>query len=119
LIYCIGSCRLGEANRVFNGMEVVTSCRPAASLACATWHWVVGPLDTIAARLPRVAEPPHTVAIHHEWAAGLRYTVAILQSPCSHGLVLWRLGRYAHTLMRDHDGYAVRGYLFTVIAHNP
>jgi hypothetical protein len=78
---------LGEANDAFNAMEVVSSCRLTTSLACAAQRRVVGSLDTIVARLPRVVEPPRTVAIHCEWAAGLHYTVAVLQSPCSHVLL--------------------------------
>jgi hypothetical protein len=35
------------------------------------------------------------------------------------GLIVWRLGRYAHALMGDHDDYAAGGYLFTPIAHSP
>jgi hypothetical protein len=35
------------------------------------------------------------------------------------GLVVWRLERYVHAPMEDHDGYATRGYLFTSIAHSP
>jgi hypothetical protein len=45
----------GVANDVFNGMEVVASRRLATSRACAAWHRVIGPLDT--------------VVIHREWAA--------------------------------------------------
>jgi hypothetical protein len=54
MIYCIGSRCLGEANDVFNCMEVVMSCRSTTSLACATRRRVVGSLGTVAARLPRV-----------------------------------------------------------------
>jgi hypothetical protein len=68
LIYCIGSHCLGEAHDVFNGIEVIMPCRLATSLACA-------------ARLPRVVEPPRTIAIHCKWAAGLHCTVTVLQSP--------------------------------------
>jgi hypothetical protein len=81
LIYCIGSRYLGEANDVFNGMEVVTPCRPATSLACATRYRVVGSLGTVVAWLPRVVKPPRTIVIHCKWDAGLRCSVAILQSP--------------------------------------
>jgi hypothetical protein len=38
---------------------------------------------------------------------------------CGISLVMWRLERYEHTLMGDHDGNATEGYLFTTIAHNP
>jgi hypothetical protein len=85
--YSIGSCRLGEANDVFNGIEVVTSCRLATSLACAVRHLIVRSLGTVAARLPRVVEPPRIVVTHCERAAGLRCTVVILQSPCPHVLL--------------------------------
>jgi hypothetical protein len=91
VIYCIGVCRLREANDVYNGMEVVTSCRPATSLACTAWRQVVGSLGTVAAQLSRVVESPRTVAIHREWAAGLRCTVTVLQSPCSHVLLAFNV----------------------------
>jgi hypothetical protein len=32
---------------------------------------------------------------------------------------MWRLGRYVHAPMGDHDGNATGRYLFTSIAHNP
>jgi hypothetical protein len=38
------------------------SCHLATSHACAALRWVVKPLST--------------VAVHHEWVAGRRYTVA-------------------------------------------
>jgi hypothetical protein len=44
----------GVANNVFNGMEAVTSCHLATSRACAA-RW--------------------RVAVHHEWATVLRYTI--------------------------------------------
>jgi hypothetical protein len=112
-------------------MEIVTSCHATTSLAYAAWHRVVGSFRTVAAQLPRVVEPPCTVAVHREWVAGLRCTVAVLQSHCSHILLVfnvlsaarladaWCLGRYAHAPMEDHGGYVVRGYLFTSIAPTP
>jgi hypothetical protein len=33
------------------------------------------------------------------------------------GLIMWRLGRYAHAPMGDHDGNTNGAYLFTSIAH--
>jgi hypothetical protein len=68
-------------------MEAVTSCHLAMSLTCIVWRRVVGSLGTVAARLPRVIEPPRTVVTHCERAVGLRCTVTVLQSPCPHVLL--------------------------------
>jgi hypothetical protein len=45
------------------------------------WHRVIGSLGTVAALLHRAVELPCTVAIHREWAAGLRRIVVVLQPP--------------------------------------
>jgi hypothetical protein len=79
--YSIGPYPLGEANDVFNSVEVVASCRPATLHAYPARHRVVGSLDTIVALLHRAVEPPCTVATRREWAAGRHYTVAVMQPP--------------------------------------
>jgi hypothetical protein len=77
----------GVANDVFNGMEAIASCRLTMSYACAAQRQVV--------------RSPDTVAAHHKWAAGRRYTIAaccecpvdrcylvvVLQIPCPHVLL--------------------------------
>jgi hypothetical protein len=68
-------------------MGVISSCRLAMSFTWAARHQVVGSLSTVVARLPRVVEPPRNVAIHYEWVADLRSTVAVMQAPCSHVLL--------------------------------
>jgi hypothetical protein len=79
------------ANDVFNGMEVVVSCRLTTSRACVARRWVV--------------EPPGTITVHREWAAGQRYTVAVcyewsadrrcpvvaLQTPCPYVLLAFNV----------------------------
>jgi hypothetical protein len=60
--YVLGRYLSSVANNVFNGMEVIASCRLATSRACATRCRVVG--------------PPNTIAVHREWAVGQCYIVA-------------------------------------------
>jgi hypothetical protein len=59
--YTVGCQWLGVVIDIFNGMEVVVSCRLAMSRACVARSRVVG--------------PPNTVAVHYEWEAGQRYTI--------------------------------------------
>jgi hypothetical protein len=59
---CTRAYRPGVANDVFNGMEAIASYRLATSHACVMRHRVVG--------------APGAIAIHRDWAAGWRYTIA-------------------------------------------
>jgi hypothetical protein len=58
------------------------SPRHVARMHSVARRRVVRSLNTVAARLPKVVEPPRTMATHCEWAAGLRCTVAVLQPSC-------------------------------------
>jgi hypothetical protein len=134
--YSIGPCRLGEANDVFNDMDAITSCRLATLRACVARSRVVGSLDNVAARLPRVVEPLRTVVTYCVWAASLCFAGVILQSACPHVLLVFNVSpaalladaqcRPCHVALwkirarpdGDHDGHVVRGYLFTLMAHS-
>jgi hypothetical protein len=72
-------------------MKAVASCRPTTLQACIAWCRVVGSLGTVAALLQRAVEPPCTVAIRHEWAAGRRCTIAVLQPPCPYVLLAFNV----------------------------
>jgi hypothetical protein len=67
--YILGRYLAGVANDDLNGMEVVASCRLATSSACVARRRIVGLLGT--------------VAIHHEWAPGWRYTIVANRSALS------------------------------------
>jgi hypothetical protein len=84
---CSRALMLGVANDVFNGIEVVASCRLALSRACAARRRDVGLPDTVVVHCEWAAGRCYTIAACCEWLAERRCPVAVLQTPCPYVLL--------------------------------
>jgi hypothetical protein len=124
---------------------VHASCRPPDPLAQSR-HTVPDPLPSLlATRRARAPSPPFPPlsrckeATEHRHLSSSVLRARFLSPPPAHHLchlslslrppltvadrirflIMWRLERYTHAPMGDHDGNVTGGYLFTSIAHIP
>jgi hypothetical protein len=89
---CVLGCYLsGVANDVFNGMNVIASCRLAMSHPCTARRRVVGVPGTIAIYREWAVSQCYTVAGCYEWLVDRRYPVVVLQTPCPHVLLAFNV----------------------------